>query len=82
MLLASSKLPLGMQKTLSNCRPAAMNAFLLLSLFVPTLNVAPLSAMAEGIDSSSTLCFNLLILLTYSTWSLSCLVTWQVGGTV
>ncbi len=82
MLVASSTSPLGMQNALSDCRPVAMNVFLVLSLFVPTLEVAPLSAMAEGMEPSRTPCFNSLMLLTCSTWSSSCSSTWQVGGAV
>ncbi len=80
MLLASSTLPLVMQKALSNWHPVATNAFLFLTLFVLTLDVALLSATAEGVDPSRTPCFNLLMLLTCSTGSFSCLSTWQVGG--
>ena len=80
--LASSTSPLGMRNALSDCRPVATNAFRFLSLFVPTLDVAPLSAMAEGMVPSRTPCFNSLMLLTCSTWSSSCSSTWQVGGAV
>jgi hypothetical protein len=82
MLLASSTLPLGMWKILSNCISVATNTFLFLSLFVPMLDLASLSAAAEGIDPSRTPCFNLLMLLTASLQSLSCSSTWQVGGAV
>ena len=50
MSLASSTLPLGMRNALSDRRPVVTNAFLFLSRVVPTLDVAPLSAMAEGMD--------------------------------
>jgi hypothetical protein len=53
MLLASSTLPLGKQKALSDWHPVATNAFLFHSLFVPTLEVAPLLATAEGMDPDS-----------------------------
>jgi hypothetical protein len=82
MSLASSTSLLGMRNALADCRPVATNAFLFLSLFVPTLDVAPLSAMAEGMVPSRTACSNSLMLLTCSTWSSSCLSTWQVGGAV
>jgi hypothetical protein len=54
MLLASSTLPLGMRKALSDFCPVGAKAFLFLSLFVPMLDVAPLSVTAEGIDPSRT----------------------------
>ncbi len=48
MSLASSTSPLGMQKTLSNSRPVVMKAFLSLSFWILTLEVAPLSAMEDS----------------------------------
>jgi hypothetical protein len=77
MLFASSTWPLGMRKALSNFRPVATNAFLALSLVVPTFHVAPVSAMAEGMDSSRTPSFILLLLFT-----LFCFLTRQLGGAV
>ncbi len=80
MLLASSTLPLGMWKTLSDSCPVAMKVFLSLSFWVPTLEVALLSTMAEGMDLLRTPSLKSLILLTCSLWSSSCLSTRQVGG--
>jgi hypothetical protein len=54
-----------MQKALSDFRPVATNAFFALSLVVPTFDVAPLSAMAEGMDPSRTPSFTLLLLFTF-----------------
>jgi hypothetical protein len=66
-----------MRKALSNFCPVAMNAFLALSLVVPTFDVAPLSAMVEGMDPSRTPSFIFLLLFT-----LFCLSAWQFGGAV
>ncbi len=77
MPFASSTWPLGMRKALSNFCPVAMNAFLNLSLVVPTFDVALLSVMAEGMDPSRTPSFILLLLFT-----LFCLSTQQLGGAV
>jgi hypothetical protein len=77
MSFASSTWLLGMRKALSVVCPVAMNAFLALSLVVPTFDVAPLSAMAEGMDPSRTPSFMLLLLFT-----LFCLSTRQLGGAV
>jgi hypothetical protein len=66
-----------MRKALSNFCPVATNAFLALSLVVPTFDVAPLSAMAEGMDPLSTHSFILLLLFT-----LFCSSTRQLGGAV
>jgi hypothetical protein len=79
MSLVSSTLPLGMQKALLDFRPVGAKAFLFPSLFVPTLDVAPLSATAEGIDPSRTPFLISLMLLTCSSWSSSCSSTWQGG---
>jgi hypothetical protein len=48
--LASSVAPLSSQKTLFDCQPVFTNGL----IGMPTLDVAPLSAMADGIDLSST----------------------------
>jgi hypothetical protein len=77
MLFASSTWPLGMRKALSDFCPVATNAFLALSLVVPTFDVAPLSAMVEGMDLSRTPCFVSLLLYT-----LFCSSTPQLGGAV
>jgi hypothetical protein len=53
-----------MRKALSGFRPVATNAFLALSLVVPTFDVAPLSAMAEGMDPLRTPSLILLLLFT------------------
>ena len=50
--LASSVAPLGSRKTLFDRRPVFANG----SVGVPTLDVAPLSTMADGIDPLSTPC--------------------------
>jgi hypothetical protein len=68
---------LGMQKALSNFCPVATNAFLALSLVVPTFDVAPLSVIVEGMDPLRTPSFILLLLYT-----LFCSSTQQLGGAV
>ena len=55
MLLASSMLLLGMRETLPDCRSVATTAFLVLSLFVPMLNVSLLSAMLRGLTHQELL---------------------------
>jgi hypothetical protein len=77
MSFASSTWPLGMRKALSNFLSVATNAFLALSLVVPTFGVAPLSAMAEGMDLLRTPSFISLLLYT-----LFCSSTRQLGGAV
>jgi hypothetical protein len=71
-----------MRKALSDFRPVASNAFVALSLVVPTFDVSPLSAMAEGMDQSRTPSFILLMLFTCWLLSLFCLSTRQLGGAV
>jgi hypothetical protein len=66
-----------MQKALSDFRPGAINAFLALSLVVLTFDVAPLSAMAKGMDQLRAPSFTLLLLFT-----LFCLLIRQLGGAV
>jgi hypothetical protein len=80
MLLASSTLPLGIWKNLSNSHPVAMKAFLSPSFLVLTLEVALLSMMAKGMDTLRTPSLKSLMLLTCSLWSLPYLLIWQVGG--
>ncbi len=80
MLLATYTLLLGMQKTLSSSHPVEMKAFLSLSFLVPMLEVAPLSATAEGMNLLRTPSFNLVMLMTCSPWSSSCLLTRLVEG--
>jgi hypothetical protein len=80
MLLVSSTSLLGMQKTLPNSRPVGMKAFLSLSFWVTTIEVAPLSVMAEGMDPLRTPSMELLMLLTCSLWSSSYSSTQHVGG--
>jgi hypothetical protein len=70
MSFASSTWLLGMRKALSNFHPVATNAFLALSLVVPMFDVAPLSAMAEGMDPLRNPSFILLLLFTlFCSWS-------------
>ncbi len=77
MLFASSTWLLGMRKALSDFRLVATNAFLALSLVVPTFDVAPLSAMAEEMDPSRTPSFSSLLL-----YALFFSSTLQLGGAV
>jgi hypothetical protein len=58
--------PLGMQKILSDSHPVAMKVFLSLSFWVPMPEVAPLSAMAEGMDPLRIPSLKSLMLLTCS----------------
>jgi hypothetical protein len=66
-----------MRKALSDLRHVATNAFLALSLVVLMFDVAPLSAMAEGMDPSRTPSFILLL-----SYTLFCSSTQQLGGAV
>jgi hypothetical protein len=68
----------GLVRLLSCCD----KCFLALSLVVPTFDVAPLSAMAEGMDPSRTP--SLISLLLFTCWLLLlfCLLTGQLGGAV
>jgi hypothetical protein len=50
------------------------------SFIVLMFDVAALSAKVDGMELFSIPSFNLLISLTMLTWSLSCTLTWQVGG--
>ena len=67
ILLASSVASLGSQKTLSDCHPVFANG----SVGVSTLDVSPLSKMAEGIDPLSTSRRSFLSSLRYVRWALS-----------
>jgi hypothetical protein len=82
MCVAGSIAPFGMWNALVEWRLVGTNALLLRSRVVPTLDVAPVSAMADGIVPSQIPAFIRvsLILLTVSSWSSSCSSTWQVGG--
>jgi hypothetical protein len=71
-----------MEKALSDFHPVATNAFLALSLVVPTFDVALLSAMAEGMDPLRTPSFLLLLLFICWLLSLFCLSTRQLGRAV
>ena len=50
ILLAGFLVPLGDSKTLWDLRPVGMNAHLFASITMPTCDVVPLSAMADGIE--------------------------------
>jgi hypothetical protein len=52
--VAASTAPFGKQNALFDCHPVETKAFLDWSFFVPTLDVAALSAKAEGIEPFMT----------------------------
>jgi hypothetical protein len=68
-----------MQKTLCDGRSVMTNASLLRSFIVLMLDVAALSAKANGMDLLSTPSLILLMSLIMLAWLLSCSSTWQGG---
>jgi hypothetical protein len=69
-----------MQNTLFDLHPVSTNTNFDRSFVILMFDVAALSAKVDEMEPFSTPSFNLLISLTMLTWSLSCTLTWQVGG--
>jgi hypothetical protein len=61
ILLADFLVPLGKLKTLWDLLPVGMNRRLFASSAVPTCEVAPLSAMADGIELLRTPLFVVMV---------------------
>ena len=61
ILLAGFLVPLGNSKTLWDLLQVGMNALLYASSAVPTCEVAPLSAMADGIEPLRTPLFVVMV---------------------
>ena len=90
MSLAGVCVPSGSRKTLLEGLPVGMKACSAWSRMVPTCDVAPLSAMADGIDPFRTAFLIALVQLVTSCKTLMllcdmccvCSSSWQVGGAV
>ena len=88
MLFTGVRVPSGSWNTLLDGLPVGMNACLMLSFIVPTCDVAPLLAMADGMEPLRTLFLiactwlvmsrKLVVLMGGGYWS--CSSTWQGGG--
>ena len=85
MLLAGVRVPSGSWNTLVDCLPVGTKAWL--SFIVPTWEVAPLSAMADGMEPLRTPCRISQSKFVVSDnalmrWLWSCSLTWRAGGAV